>query len=324
MFKTVKALSICLCAIFTTLSACSDPTPAPIRIGINPWPGYEFLYLAQEKGFFRDAGISVQIVEFSTLDDGRRAFEKGLVDGIGGTLMEVILSAYHSKREPKIISIVDHSNGSDALITKTKIASIDQLKGSRIGVEVSSIGIYLLYRALEEHGLSLTDITIVPMSPLQQEKSFHADAIDAAATYPPVLSRLKRNKNTKTLFSSADIPNEIVDILMVDGATAKNRRSDLVKLLQVWQHTVDYASANMDEAYAIMAAREHITIDEMKQSIQGIKLLRLEQQQTLLKSQGFADTIQKVMKTITAINLIKSDVLIEPQSLIDSSVISSQ
>ena len=49
------------------VTGCSPEPKAELRVGINAWPGYEFLYLAQEKGFYRDEGVAVRIIEFNSL-----------------------------------------------------------------------------------------------------------------------------------------------------------------------------------------------------------------------------------------------------------------
>ena len=77
-------------AVLSLGVGCSPEKPTTLRVGINPWPGYEFLYLAQEKGFYRDAGLDVRLVEFSSLADTRRAYERGQINAIGTTVIEVL------------------------------------------------------------------------------------------------------------------------------------------------------------------------------------------------------------------------------------------
>ena len=64
------------------LSACSEAPSDPLRVGINPWPGYGPLFLAADKGFFAEEGIDVELVELTSLADVRRAFERGQIDGM--------------------------------------------------------------------------------------------------------------------------------------------------------------------------------------------------------------------------------------------------
>ena len=89
--KPSSQLLVCgLALLALSLGSCSTERahPTPLRIGINAWPGYEFLYLAQEKGFFREAGVEVQLIEFNSLSDVRRSFERNQIDGFAGTMVE--------------------------------------------------------------------------------------------------------------------------------------------------------------------------------------------------------------------------------------------
>jgi len=66
------------------------PTPAGVlRVGINPTPGAELIFLAEEKGFYRAEGIEVRLVEFTCLSDCRRAYERGLVDVVGSAAVQL-------------------------------------------------------------------------------------------------------------------------------------------------------------------------------------------------------------------------------------------
>ncbi|MEY4582651.1 MAG: hypothetical protein RL701_7354 [Pseudomonadota bacterium] len=83
----------------------------PLRIGINPWPGYELLFLAQEKSYFRDAEVDVRLVEFNSPIDERYAYERGQLDAWAATLVEVIQAGDQSEPAPQIIQVIDYSKG---------------------------------------------------------------------------------------------------------------------------------------------------------------------------------------------------------------------
>ena len=80
----LKLLQITLAALWLVLqSACTDVEQAePLRIGFNPWPGYEFIYLAKVKGFYEANDIDVKLVELNALGDVRRAFKNNKLTGV--------------------------------------------------------------------------------------------------------------------------------------------------------------------------------------------------------------------------------------------------
>ena len=100
------------------LAACSRGRPAPLRIGMSPWPGNEFLFLAAAKGFFAAEGVQVQLVESGSLGDVLRAFERGEVDGIAGTLADVLEVRERTRRKPRVFMALGTSAGPDVILAR--------------------------------------------------------------------------------------------------------------------------------------------------------------------------------------------------------------
>lgn len=88
-----------------------------LRVGIHPAPGYELLFLAEEKGFFRDEGLEVRLVEFTCLADCRRAFERGQVDFVGSAAVQVPVGREPGRYAPKIVDVSDGANAPDGRVT---------------------------------------------------------------------------------------------------------------------------------------------------------------------------------------------------------------
>jgi len=86
------------------LPACSQAPTPPISIGINAFPSYELLYLADQKGFYRDEGVAVRIVEFASLS-GEMALIRGEIDA----LVTYAPYAQRLMQKPGIHSIFDSS-----------------------------------------------------------------------------------------------------------------------------------------------------------------------------------------------------------------------
>jgi NitT/TauT family transport system substrate-binding protein len=264
----------------------------PLRIGLNAWPGYEFLYLAQERGFYQDAGVLVQLVEFSSLSDARRAYERGQIDGLGTTVIEVLQAHQVTNRTLQVVDVVDYSDGADEVLVRQ---GRKDLRGARIGVELGSLGIYVLVRALESQGLTLSDTTVLNLDQLSMQEAFHAGEIDALVTYPPMSLSIKNTKKTTSLYSSANIPGEVVDVIAIDAAVVAERTEDVRRLLSAFHRAKVFAEREPAIALPIMAAREGITPAEFAATLQdGIKLVSAREQADFLRPGG---KIAKVMDT---------------------------
>ncbi|MDQ3622576.1 MAG: ABC transporter substrate-binding protein [Verrucomicrobiota bacterium] len=280
---------------------CSRQKTGSLRLGINGWPGHEFLYLAREKDFFREEGLEVSIIEFNSLSDSRRAYERGQIDAMGSTVIEVLQTHERSRRSPEIVQIVDHSDGADVILARPGIDSCAALRGARVGVELASIGIYVLTRGLEKSGLSVGDIETVPMDESSMEHAFRNGELDAIVTYPPTSVRLLRDLKISTVFSSAEIPGEVVDVIAVEAEVNSKRPADVARLLRAFHRAIAYTRQNPRDAHRIMAEREGITPMEFREALSGgIRLVPQSEQAAYLRPGGklaaVIDTSDRVLR----------------------------
>jgi NitT/TauT family transport system substrate-binding protein len=304
----MKYLSLLLCFVLLFISSCSQQIPDKVTIAINPWPGYEFLYLAEQKGFFKQVGANITLAQTSSLSDGQMAYLNGHVQGFASTLIEAVqVEAFHG--EPiNVVLLSNYSNGGDVIITKESITSMNELKGKKVGCEVSSLGIYILERALTKYGLSLSDVILVNTEQTQgQQKLINGD-IDAFVTYSPYATSILRDKQYHSVFTTKEIPNEILDVISISKKVLKQQPSLVKKLHQAWDLAIQYHQKNVDEANAIMAKREQITVDEFKGVLNDLTLLNSQQYIEMMQEQKQFNTLAKsVCLTLNQVGSFKSE-----------------
>lgn len=291
----IRSLKTVILALFIILLApsCSyfKPELSPIRIGINAWPGYEFLYLAKVKGLFEQDGLDVQIVEFDSLSDGRRAYQRGNIDVLACTLIEHLQILNNSDRSPRIGIVADFSNGADVAFAQPSVIEKKSIKGASVGLEIDSLGVYMLLRMLEREGLSLDDVTIKPMVQSVIKQSFCSKEIDIAITYPPASIGLARDCDGVNFFNSSEIPNEIIDIVVFDQKLIDKRSEEVEKITNIFFKAQDWAFENQAEAFAIMGEREGLTADEFSEALNdGLTIVKRADQAAFFANSGLLDS----------------------------------
>ena len=269
-----------IAAVFVSvlLGGCEQSASTSIKIGINPWPGYEFLYLAQEQGFYEEQGVSVDIVEYGSLSDVRRGYERGNLDAMASTLVEVLQVKNNSTRNPQIFLIADFSSGGDVIIAQHPIRTPADLKGKRVGADTTSLPLFVLARALESSGLTLSDVEVVPLEQSDMEQAYVRGEIDVAVTYPPVSVRLRSRDDSNVIFTTKAIPGEVVDVVSVEASVLEERPRDIRKILLAWDQALRYAGANPQQANEIMAKREGITAAEFAGALEELEIVSLADQ----------------------------------------------
>lgn len=281
LFYKILILSVFLCVV-----GCGD-TSKKIRIGINAWPGYEILHLAQVKGYFNQVGVTVDLVEFNSLSDAARSYELGQIDGLATTAVEVLMARANTKNDLKIVRILDFSNGADMIVAPKEIPNMNALRGKPVGVELASLGTFVLGRALDEHKMSFSDIKIVSEDQLTMEERLKNGEISAVVTYPPVAIKLIEDEKYHPIFTSAEIPGEVVDVLAMDGALVNNNKKSIDAINRALDLAYAYMESNRDDAIRIMAEREAITPEQFTAALnEGIELTTPEDSKALMAKGG--------------------------------------
>jgi NitT/TauT family transport system substrate-binding protein len=250
------------------LAGCGAIPVEPLRIATNVWPPYELLYLARERGYFAAERVQVELVDFSSYNGALAAYHQGQIDALMATLNE-IQNRDNFLDPPVVVLVLDYSFGGDAVVARPGLGSLAALRGRRIAYEESALGSYVLERALGAGRLTTNDVTILNRLPEEAEKEFRAGSVDAVVTYEPFLGRLLAGGGTTVLFSSRQMPGEIVDVLAARPAALRERQDDFRRLARAWFSALADFQANPADAAAIMARHENVGADEFLRGLEG-------------------------------------------------------
>lgn len=224
----------------------------PLRIGMNLWPPFGLLELAEAKGFFKEEGVTVRLFNSGSLSETRRAYETGKLDGLATSIVEVMVARDGTGRDPRIVRVVDFSNGADVIVARNRVRSLVDLKDKTVGVEFASLGVFLLSRALASADLALDDLQLVSKDPSVMVEELINGRLDAVVTYPPESLRVAGDGRFHNLFCSADIPGEVVDVLALDQAVLRDRPREAAAFLRALDRAQQFLLEEPMEACRIM------------------------------------------------------------------------
>jgi NitT/TauT family transport system substrate-binding protein len=257
--------SLCLAALAG--AGCSVPPP-PLRIGAHPWPGYELMFLAQARGLLQPDQL--RLVEVPSATASLRALAAGTLEGAGLTLDEV-LSARARGLMLRVVAVFDVSDGADVLLASPDITSLSALRGRRVGVENSATGALMLDAALQSGGLTPADVRIVPLAFDEHAAALRRSQVDAVVTFDPVRAQLLAD-GARQLFSSAQVPGLIVDVLAVRPEAVHSHGTHLRALVAgVLQARSLWLQDSADSA-ARIAPRQHLPPAAVVQAFDQLQL----------------------------------------------------
>ena len=287
----------------------------PLRIGYSDWPGWVAWEVAIEKGMFEQAGVEVEFEWFDYVAS-MDAFAAGRLDAISITNGDALVIGASGAANVAIL-INDYSNGNDMVVARPGIESIKALQGKKIGVEIGFVGHLLLLNALEKNGMSEADVELVNVPTNETPQVLASGDVSAIVAWQPNSAQaLGLVPGSKRIYSSADEPGLIYDVLAVAPASLAARRADWSKVIDVWYRAVDFimAPATAEEAIAIMAARVGVAAEQYKPFLAGTRILRRgEAGQFFARGDGF-DSIYGSSRIANDFNL-KYEVYQEAQDI---------
>src|SRR6516225_47477 len=173
----------------TTVGAARAEEALKAKIGVLRLSSSAPVFIAQDKGYFRDAGLDVELKFFDAaqpiavattsgdVDFGVTAFTAGLYNLAGKGTLKVIGGMSHEKAGYPLIGYFASNNAYAAGLKSPK-----DLAGKRVAVtQVGSSFHYSLGLLADKYGFKLADVKIVPLQSLSNAAAaLKGETVDAA------------------------------------------------------------------------------------------------------------------------------------------------
>ncbi|MES2492597.1 MAG: putative urea ABC transporter substrate-binding protein [Pseudomonadota bacterium] len=189
-----------------------------IYAGWMPWP------YAEKSGILKKwadkYGIKINLIQVNDYVESVNQYTAGKLDGVGVTNMDALTIPAAGGKDTTLLIMGDYSNGNDGIVIKGP-GSVSSLKGQTVNLVELSVSHYLLARALEMNGMKLADVKTVNTSDADIVGAFGTSDVKAVAAWNPQLAEIRKATGATQVFSSAQIPNEIQDVMSVSTETLK-------------------------------------------------------------------------------------------------------
>ena len=271
------------------LSLSATALAEPLKIGYSDWPGWVAWEVAIEKQWFKEEGVDVQFEWFDYVAS-MDAFAAGKLDAVTMTNGDALVTGATGAKSVMIL-INDYSNGNDMIVGKPGINSLKDLKGKKVGVEIGFVDHLLLLNGLEKNGMTESDVELVNVPTNETPQVLASGDVAAIGAWQPNSGiALKLVPGSKPIYTSADEPGLIYDVLAVSPSSLAERKAEWAKVAKVWYRVVNYIKdpATYNDAVRIMASRVGVDPEEYKSFIKGTKILTLDEaKKFFVKGDGF-------------------------------------
>jgi NitT/TauT family transport system substrate-binding protein len=279
----VRALLLCVALLGPRAAGA-----ASMSLGYSDWPGWVAWQVAIDKGWLKEAGLDINFnwFDYSASMD---AFAAGKIDGDFVTNGDALVTNAGGARNLMILT-TDYSNGNDMIVARPGIKTIQELKGKKIGIEIGLVEHLLLLDGLKKAGMTQNDVTLVNSKTNETPQVLASGQVDAIGAWQPNSGMaMKAVPGARPVYTSAQAPGLIYDVLMVSPSSLAAHRAEYLKLIHVWDRVVKYINdpATQPDAVSILAARVGLTPAQYLPLLAGTHLLDIAaNKKVFVKAEG--------------------------------------
>jgi NitT/TauT family transport system substrate-binding protein len=232
----------------------AKPSP-PIQFGTLPVIQALPLFVAAEKGYFKEAGLNVELVPFNSAMEKDVAMSAGQISGYfgdmitpmvltaNGTLVKMVAAYFNIKSEQRMF----------AILAAPKYSKKDMQSLASEGIACSSNTMldYLMTRLLGNKGIAANKINLVEVKSIPIRLQMLMSEQVPAAVLPEPLVTLAEMKGARVIMDDRGTGMTGTVLVFSDQFLAKN--PDAVRaFVKVVQKANDFINQNPDQVRPIM------------------------------------------------------------------------
>ncbi len=213
------------------------------------------VFIAEQKGFFADAGLAVDYLHF---DLGRDALEAMLLhraDFSMAYLTPVVLRSFENSNL-RILTSLHQARENTAVVARTDrgIRSASDLRGKRVGAPRNTSAELFVQTLLTLNAVPLGEVEIVDLQPEDMPAALDTGRVDAVAMNSPYRERARRRLGGAAVEISSKVYTEMTVLLTRDDMLRTRGRA-VAKLLRALERAERLAQQRPDEALNVLRVR---------------------------------------------------------------------
>lgn len=247
---------MCIGIIMTVLGGCASNKKEDtgskagqlqnITIGLMPDVDSIPFVIAQEKGYFKEEGITVTLKPFKSAMDRDSAMQSGNLDG---EISDMLAEAF-AKEGGFDTVITSITTGSYKLVVNKDetVMSIKELKGKDVAISKNTIIEYVTDKVMAEGGLTAADINkvIIPQIPARLEMLQNGKI--AAATLPEPMATIAV-KNGGRILNSSDKLGINPGVMIFTTKAVNEKEKEIQAIYRAYNKAIDYLAKEPMENY---------------------------------------------------------------------------
>ena len=266
MLKLIMPLTMFIMGVFFFMTgetgAAQSAKNMSLKIALMPIPDVLPFHVANELGFFEEAGLRVEAFQVASPVDRDNLMQAGQIDGM---LTELTTTAYFNRDRPtiKIVAIARRPMGGHALFSILSAPGSDlkkpaDLAGVPIGVSMNTVIEYVTGRLLTSYGVGPGDLNMKSVPVIPERFQLLMQGQLKAATLPEPLASSAVAAGANLIVSDSARPDYSISVLGFSTDALSTRASEVRLFLKAWDRAA--ARLNADPKTFLPLMRKKIRL----------------------------------------------------------------
>ena len=215
-------------------------------IGLMPDTDSVPFLIAEEKGYFKEEGLNIELQQYKSAMDRDSALQSGNLDGC----ISDLLAAAFAKEGGFEVKATSFTDGRYCLIggTAEQATTVKQLQGKDVAISKNTIMEYVTDQILERENMAEDSINkvIVPQIPTRLEMLQNGKL--SAASLPEPMASIAVANGCKYLRSSEDLGIN-PGIILFTGKAIQEKTAEIQAMYRAYNKAVQYLNSAPQEEY---------------------------------------------------------------------------
>ena len=267
LFGYPKLIVLCFLALLLTLfpligcrrSGVPGDLRTKVSIGIQVSPAMTLLMVAEDKGFFEQQGLDVELKQFTAGKFALQAFFAGGVDYAVSGEVPVCLAALGGSRARVISQVVERTADEVRIVARkddsynpSDPARYFESKKRKLATSFGGGPEFFTYNFLQHYKIPPGQVELLSQRPEDMPASLDSKSVDAISIFDPFAYIAEKQLGRQEVtFSASNLYSELY-VLVAHPKQADQDASTIKALLRALQQAESFAAANPEEAKQIL------------------------------------------------------------------------
>jgi len=298
MDRKMMAMALVIVMVIAAVGAAmllmpSNEDEMGLTVAYSEKMNYETLMVANDKGFFEDAGLNVTAAMVTGGIQAAEAIVTGSADvaAMGDApAVQLITKGIGAK----IIGRIAGAEGMHRIISDANITEPGDLEGKRVGMQQSSSSHGAFLQWCDANDVNTDDVTFVYLNPSYLAEAMYSGEIDAMVGSEPWAINTENlcGDRVHELGNSSGLGSSFPIVLVASQKALAEKGEALTRLLEALDRANRYINDDWEEAMVICASHTGLSVEDQSKG-SGLQFFDL----------GFNSTDVQSM-TMTAMGLL--------------------